>query len=170
MTEVTRSSHPELPTLVTEPLNERQMTALAQGLAQEMKTPFVLFLEGDLGAGKTTFVRALVQALGHEGRVKSPTYGLLEHYTLRELEVLHLDLYRIGDPGELEFLGIADLFDESSLLLVEWPERGTGALPAPDLALRIEGAMEGSGDHRRLSFYAHSCSGNELCDSIHSLL
>ncbi|NRB71060.1 MAG: tRNA (adenosine(37)-N6)-threonylcarbamoyltransferase complex ATPase subunit type 1 TsaE [Xanthomonadales bacterium] len=158
------------PTLETEVLDEAAMIALAARLATELAAPLVVFLEGDLGAGKTTFVRALIQGLGHPGRVKSPTYGLLEHYELGAMEVLHLDLYRIGDPGELEYLGISDLHDERSLLLIEWPERGEGALPAPDLSLRLQEAFTKQGVGRRLSFYAHSNSGIELCRSIKAML
>jgi tRNA threonylcarbamoyladenosine biosynthesis protein TsaE len=85
-----------------------------------------------LGSGKTTFARALIRALGYNGRVKSPTYGLLEYYPLEQMQVLHLDLYRIGDADELEFLGLADLFDENTIVLVEWPEKSGRWLPEPD--------------------------------------
>lgn len=156
--------------VVTPPLDEAAMTALARGLARHIEPPLVLYFEGDLGAGKTTFIRALVQALGHEGRVKSPTYGLLEHYPLADLEVLHLDLYRIGDPGELEFLGITDLFDERTVLLVEWPAQGLGALPPADAVLRFEPGVGNSLESRRLTLYAHSRSGNALCEFFDSLL
>ncbi len=157
-------------TLQTDRLDEAAMTALASRMAQRLVPPLVIFLNGDLGAGKTTFVRALIQGLGHQGRVKSPTYGLLEHYELAAMEVLHLDLYRIGDPGELEYLGISDLHAEHSLLVVEWPERGEGALPAPDLSLQLDEAGQGDRAGRRLSFYAHSDSGIELCESIKAML
>lgn len=152
------------------------MVALAEHIAEALRPPLCVFLEGDLGAGKTTFVRALVQALGHPGRVKSPTYGLLEHYALPRHDVLHLDLYRIADPGELEFLGIGDLLGQRTLLLVEWAERGGGALPTPDLVIELEpvsapaeGAASGA-DARRVTFYPHSRSGNALCEFIDRLL
>lgn len=154
----------------TPALDEAAMTDLARRLAPALKPPLVLYFEGDLGAGKTTFIRALVQALGHTGRVKSPTYGLLEHYPLDGLEVLHLDLYRIGDPDELEFLGITDLFGEHTILLVEWPERGRGALPPADAVLGFAPGPGHSLDSRHLSVYAHSRSGNELCNFLDSLL
>ena len=105
--------------------------------------PLVIWLEGDLGAGKTTFARGLIHALGYKGRVKSPTYGLLEHYQLESLQVLHMDLYRISDPGELEFLGIEDLLDETTILLIEWPDKGEGWLPEPDFIFRFAYAGEG---------------------------
>lgn len=116
-------------------LDEQELTDLAARTAPQLEPPMVIYLEGDLGAGKTTFARALIRALGHPGRVKSPTYGLLEHYTLGDISVLHLDLYRIEDPGELEYLAVRDLYDERTVLLVEWPDRGAGYLPAPDLVL-----------------------------------
>jgi tRNA threonylcarbamoyladenosine biosynthesis protein TsaE len=108
----------------------------------------LVFLEGDLGAGKTTLVRGLLRGLGHHGPVRSPTYTLVETYELPGALVHHLDLYRIADPDELEFLGIRDLLDGTSLVLVEWPERGAGILPAPDLRVRIEHLDQG----RRLGF------------------
>ena len=80
---------------------ERDLEVFAKKIASVIRAPLVIWLEGDLGAAKTTFARALIQALGYEGRVKSPTYGLLEHYSLEALQVLHLDLYRIGDPDEV---------------------------------------------------------------------
>jgi tRNA threonylcarbamoyladenosine biosynthesis protein TsaE len=101
-----------------------------------------IHLHGDLGAGKTTFARALLRALGVGERVKSPTYSLIESYRVDGLEIHHHDLYRIADAGELESLGLSDLAGESALLLVEWPERGAGALPPADLRLELRHAEE----------------------------
>jgi tRNA threonylcarbamoyladenosine biosynthesis protein TsaE len=140
-------------------LDEDQLAGFARRLASSLSPPLVVFLEGDLGAGKTTFCRALIQALGHTGRVKSPTYGLLERYELAELDVLHLDLYRIGDPGELEFLAIEDGFDDKTLLLVEWPERGQGALPEPDLVICLAHAH----DARFVYLKPRTERGNAVC-------
>ncbi len=105
--------------------------------------PLVIWLEGDLGAGKTTFARGLIHALGYKGRVKSPTYGLLEHYQLESLQVLHMDLYRISNPGELEFLGVEDLLDDRTILLIEWPDKGGLWLPEPDFIFSFAYAGEG---------------------------
>ena len=118
-------------------LDEAEMTALAARLAARVVPPMVIYLHGDLGAGKTTFARAFIQSLGYEGRVKSPTYGLLERYPTASAELVHLDLYRIQEPGELEFLGLDDLQTPLSIFLVEWPSQGTGFLPKPDLEIRF---------------------------------
>lgn len=118
-------------------LDEAALAARAQRLAPALATGGVIHLQGDLGAGKTTFARALLGALGVSGRVKSPTYSLIESYRAGELAIHHLDLYRIADPGELEWLGLQDLQVDPSLFLIEWPERGGAALPAADLVLQL---------------------------------
>lgn len=102
-----------------------------------------IHLEGDLGAGKTTLVRGLLHALGHRGAVRSPTYTLLEPYEFQDLTVLHLDLYRVADPEELEYLGLREQSDARTLWLVEWPERGSGWLPSPDLVIVLDREGEG---------------------------
>lgn len=115
--------------------SEQAVGALAASFAVSARMPVVIYLRGDLGAGKTTFARAYIQSLGFTGYVKSPSYGLLETYVAGGQKVLHLDLYRIEDPEELEFLAIRDLFDEGTALLVEWPDHGKQHLPDPDLVL-----------------------------------
>lgn len=132
--------------------DEVAVIELARRLSRGLPKPFVIYLRGDLGAGKTTFARALIQALGHRGRVKSPTYGLLETYPLPDRTILHLDLYRIETPADLEYLAIADGFGPDGLLLVEWPDRGLGFLPPPDLELIFDYAGEG----REVSVHAHT--------------
>ena len=104
---------------------------------------FVIHLQGDLGAGKTSLARALLRELGWTGSIKSPTYSLVERYPLGEREAVHLDLYRIREPGELDFLGLDDLADRDVLWLIEWPERGGSALPPPDLEVRLDHAPRG---------------------------
>lgn len=103
----------------------------------------VVFLYGQLGAGKTTLVRGILRALGHIGSVKSPTYTLLEPYEVGDRTIYHFDLYRIGDGGELDFIGIDELMDADAIKLVEWPERGDGRLPEPDVVIRL--SLEGEG-------------------------
>ena len=121
--------------------SERDVLALARAIAGVVQPPLVLHLEGPLGAGKTVFARAFVHALGHEGRVKSPTYALLEQYPARfatgDGQVLHVDLYRLADPEELEYVGLVDLLDDHTVLLVEWPETGGVFVPPPGLVVRL---------------------------------
>jgi tRNA threonylcarbamoyladenosine biosynthesis protein TsaE len=115
-------------------------------------------LQGNLGSGKTTFSRGVIQALGHAGAVKSPTYTLVEPYDLPSGRVLHYDLYRLNDPEELHFLGVRDFLDADVLTLVEWPERGQNWLPTPELALSL--SVEGAG--RRLRWLAGTERGKDL--------
>ena len=120
----------ELPdAAATEALGRQLATDMAHG---------IVYLEGDLGAGKTALARAILRGRGYPGKVKSPTYTLIEPYQFGGQSVVHLDLYRLGDPEELEWLGLRDLLTETVLILVEWPERGTGHLPAPDLVIHME--------------------------------
>ena len=140
-------------------MDEATMTAVAGNLARLIQPPMVIYLSGDLGAGKTTFTRALIHALGYTGRVKSPTYGLLEIYPLQGLQIVHLDLYRIAESGELEFLGIEDHFDAKSILMVEWPERGRQHLPGPDLTI----CFKHNGDVRLVHFEPHNAETRDLC-------
>lgn len=100
--------------------------------------PALVYLEGDLGAGKTTWVRGFLRALGIEGPIRSPSYTLLETYSRGELTVVHLDLYRLQEPRELELLGLRELHRPWHLWLVEWPDRGGRALPEPDLRIHLE--------------------------------
>ena len=114
---------------------------LAQALLQ--RPGLVVFLHGDLGAGKTTLVRGWLRQLGATGAIRSPTYTLVEPYELDGRSLLHLDLYRLSDAAELEQLGVYDTPPESSVWLVEWPERGAGQLPEPDLKIFLQVAAAG---------------------------
>lgn len=122
---------------------EADTLAFGSQLAQRLAGGGVVYLQGDLGLGKTTLVRGLLRAMGFSGRVKSPSYGLIESYEVAGLAVHHLDLYRLSDGEELLYLGLEDLFEGSTLMLVEWPEKGRGYLPEPDWRIRLEEAADG---------------------------
>lgn len=126
---------------------------LGQALADTRPVPAVVHLQGDLGAGKSTLARALLRALGVQGAIRSPTYTLVERYPLPAGEAWHLDLYRIGNAGELDFLGLDEA--EAVLWLVEWPERGGGALPPLDLQVALD--LQGAG--RKASLQARTPAG-----------
>lgn len=134
-----------LKTFRIELADEAATQAVGRQLAEAVHTlPGALItLEGQLGAGKTTLTRALLRALGVEGAIRSPTYTLVEPYRIGSLPVLHMDLYRIADPDELEMLGVSDTPPSEALWLVEWPQMGLGWLPPADLALLLE--LSGSG-------------------------
>lgn len=131
-------------------------------LASALKPPCVIFLEGDLGTGKTTLTRGILRGLGHSGAVRSPTYTLVESYALTGFELYHFDLYRLGDPEELDYLGLRDLLGNASVWIVEWPERGAGLLPKPDLRIRLAHLDAG----RRLTLNALSPSGQALLADV----
>ncbi len=138
--------------VVLEVAGEAAQLMLGQRLAQLLRDyRGVLYLRGELGAGKTTLVRGLLRGLGYQGAVRSPTYTLIEPYDAVEPPVVHLDLYRLADPEELDYLGLRDLLERPGLILIEWPERGAGALPPADLEVLIEH----TGEHRRIRLSAH---------------
>lgn len=142
--------------------DEQATRCLGAQLAVACPPELVIYLHGDLGAGKTTLVRALLQALGHQGAVRSPTYTLIEPYEMQGRRAFHLDLYRLSDPGELEYLGLRDLLDAEALLLVEWPSRGLGLLPPADLDLTLSYVGEG----REVELTAHGSRGEAVLKTL----
>lgn len=142
--------------------DEDAMVALGAVLAAAAVPPLVIYLTGELGMGKTTLSRGIIQGLGHAGAVKSPTYTLVEPYEIAGQQVYHFDLYRLGDPEELEFMGIRDYFGEDAICLVEWPARGKGALPPADIRIKID--SEGRG--RRLLLCAETPRGRGVMEQM----
>jgi len=123
--------------------DEAATISFGRELATRLEPGVLVYLSGDLGAGKTTLVRGILRGLGHSGSVKSPTYTLLEPYELSTLAVYHFDFYRIGDARELEFIGIDELMDSDAVKLVEWPERAAQRIPAADVQITLQIENEG---------------------------
>lgn len=139
--------------------DEAATIAAGAKIGRALNTGCVVFLVGELGAGKTTFTRGALRALGHAGSVKSPTYTLCEPYDLAdEAQLCHLDLYRLSNPEELEFLGIRDYVASGAILLIEWPSKGEGWLPAPDLQVALQATDTG----RQLEISALTADGQDL--------
>jgi tRNA threonylcarbamoyladenosine biosynthesis protein TsaE len=138
--------------------DENATLALGAALAPLLAPGLVITLRGDLGAGKTTLVRGLLRALGYAGRVKSPTYSLVELYKVSRLHLYHFDFYRFHDPREWIDAGFRDAFDGRTVCLIEWPERASGLLPPPDLEI----ALQVRGEGRVASLTASSAAGERL--------
>jgi tRNA threonylcarbamoyladenosine biosynthesis protein TsaE len=138
------------------------MQLLGSALAHSLEDGALIFLEGDLGTGKTTLVRGFLRGLGHQGPVRSPTYTLIEPYELRGRLIYHIDLYRLSDPEELEYLGARDFLTADAVYLVEWPDRAASALPRPDLRIRLAYTPAG----RTVEFSPESVRGRRLLRAI----
>ncbi|HQS58157.1 MAG: tRNA (adenosine(37)-N6)-threonylcarbamoyltransferase complex ATPase subunit type 1 TsaE [Gallionellales bacterium 35-53-114] len=142
--------------------DEAATATFAARFATTIQPGMVIYLRGDLGAGKTTLVRALLNALGYQGRVKSPTYTLLEQYEVAGLQLRHFDLYRFRDASEWEAAGFGDEFDGSNICLMEWPDKAAGLIPPADIEIFFEILPEG----RNISLHARTDTGRECLKSL----
>ncbi len=148
--------------LETKATDASAMEELGEILGRECPAGTLIYLQGDLGAGKTTLVRGFLKGRGYIGRVKSPTYTLLEPYSTRRSPVYHFDLYRLKSPEELEGIGFRDYLDGVGICLIEWPEKAATLLPDPDLHIRIAFAEPG----RTLTLVPYTQSGGFLVDTV----
>ena len=147
---------------IQDAIGEDAMVALGAALAKVCAAGGVVYLQGDLGAGKTILSRGIIRALGHQGAVKSPTYTLVEPYELPAVTIYHFDLYRLADPEELEYMGIREYFGPRNLCLVEWADRGAGEIPDPDVKLSINHHGEG----RRITIEACTHHGKTMLEAL----
>ncbi|MGV6827181.1 MAG: tRNA (adenosine(37)-N6)-threonylcarbamoyltransferase complex ATPase subunit type 1 TsaE [bacterium] len=143
-------------------VGEEQQQGFGETLGQLVVPPCVIHLQGDLGAGKTTMVRGMLRGRGYNGAVRSPTYTLIEPYPLPETTLYHLDLYRIGDSEELEYLGFRDILAEAAVIVIEWPERATDYLPEPDIRIELSHVAGG----RNVDMCGISATGKQLINKL----
>lgn len=142
--------------------DESATTTFAARFARVLRPGLMIYLRGNLGAGKTTLVRALLQALGYAGRVKSPTYTLIERYEAAGLHLRHFDLYRFRDAEEWEAAGFRDEFDGNNICLVEWPEQASGLLPPADISITFEILRDG----REIVLHAYTDAGQQCLNAL----
>ena len=145
--------------------SEKEMLGLGGMLASLLHGEGVIHLSGDLGAGKTTLCRGILRAMGYSGAVKSPTFTLVEPYQISGSEVYHFDLYRLADPGELEYIGIDEYFGKNKLCLIEWPEKALGYLPQHDVDITIDVL----GEKRIIGVSSNSQSGEKICTQLNEV-
>jgi len=143
--------------------SEDEMLQLGEVLAKNCEPGAVIFLQGDLGVGKTTLVRGVLRSLGHVGAVKSPTYTLVEQYDLSDKTFFHFDLYRLTSPEELEYIGGRDYFRDNTISFIEWPMNADGYLPEADLTITIE--YQGMA-HRNIQLQGCTASGERMLDRM----
>ena len=150
--------------------NESQQLKFAASIAKAIvdvtDSGFIIFLEGDLGTGKTTFVRGFLQSLGHTGNVKSPTYTLVEPYIINSKHIYHFDLYRLSTPDELEYAGGRDYFDGESICLIEWPEKAHGYLPTADITCCLSYENQADIQGRACEMIASTPRGQKILQSL----
>lgn len=144
--------------------SEQATLDLAAGLAKALQAGLLITMNGNLGAGKTSFVRGVLRALGHQGPVKSPTYTIVEPYTIGEFNINHFDLYRLADVEELELLGFRDYLNASTVCFVEWPERAGNYLPSADLNIDLSAGSGSNVESRQLHCAAYSNAGHAVLE------
>ena len=145
---------------------EAAQLKLAAMIAQHTPAGCVIFLQGDLGAGKTTMVRGFLQSLGFQGNVKSPTYTLVEPYLINNQQIYHFDLYRLGEPDELEYAGGRDYFDGKAICIIEWPEKAQGYLPEADLFCQLSYRTVSAVQGRQCEIKANTAKGQAIIKAI----
>ena len=151
--------------------DEAATIAIGTGLASVLKNTttqqaLVVYLNGDLGAGKTTLTRGFVRGMGHKGNVKSPTYTIVEPYELANWRIFHFDLYRLADAEELEYMGIRDYFNNDCCCFIEWPEKGAGLLAKADLTI----SMAYQDEQRMINIYAESVYGDYVMTALEKVI
>jgi len=146
--------------------NEAEQLQLAASIAATTQPGSVIFLEGDLGTGKTTLVRGFLQSLGFSGNVKSPTYTLIEPYLIDNQQIYHFDLYRLGTPDELEYAGGRDYFEQDAICLIEWPEKAKGYLPVADLLCKLSYKNQAGAQGRCCVLSANTDKGQTILQNI----
>jgi len=146
--------------------DEQNMQIIAKSLAKALPKKGIVFLDADLGMGKSFLTREIIRSFGYSGAIKSPTYTLVEPYNEQEQEVLHFDLYRLGDPEELEFIGIWDYLSQDALSFIEWPNKAKGVLPNPDLLIHIDDYEKG----RVLTLFAKNEQMQQALEQMTSAL
>ncbi|HEX9390294.1 MAG TPA: tRNA (adenosine(37)-N6)-threonylcarbamoyltransferase complex ATPase subunit type 1 TsaE [Usitatibacteraceae bacterium] len=154
---------PELAPLTIDLPDEAATLALGTRLAPLLQPGTTIYLSGELGAGKTTLARGLLRGLGFGGRVKSPTYALVELYMVSSLNLYHFDFYRFRDPEEWQEAGFRDLFNEANICLVEWPEMAQDLLPQPDVKVMLSTTPL---DARQAQLKAYSTRGSTLLTAL----
>lgn len=143
-------------------INSEETETLGERCANFLTAPMVIHLHGDLGAGKTTFVRALLRGLGVTGAIKSPTFTIVEPYTINDMMIYHFDLYRLTEPSELEYIGLRDYVGPESVCIFEWPEHGAGVIPEADLEIALSIALPG----RKIKIQSVTEKGNRFMKEL----
>ena len=142
--------------------DEQKMQIIAVALAKNLPNKAIVFLDADLGMGKSYLTREIIRSYGYSGAIKSPTYTLVEPYSGAQKDVLHFDLYRLGDPEELEFIGIWDYLNQEALSFIEWPQKAQGVLPQPDLVIHID-------DYKMGRVLTMSAKNTQMCKTLEQM-